>query len=367
MPGNQENADGSVYRVLALNPGSTSTKLAVFENEQERAQENIAHAVEDFRACSGVVEQADLRLRLIRAFLDGHGLAALPFHAVIGRGGLLKPLPGGVYAVGQSMLADLRSCRFGEHASNLGGILAHLLAQELHCSAYIADPVVVDELDEICRITGVPELERRSIFHALNQKSAARSVARRIGKAYENCRFIVAHMGGGISVGAHCAGRVVDVNNALDGEGPFAPERAGSLPAGQLAHLCFGGKFSPDQLKKKLVGGGGLVAHWGSNRFPDLKQAMAAGDARARLLFDAMVLRVSQEIARHGATLKGVVDRIILTGGLAGDPDFVGAIGERVGYLAQIEVIPGEREMIAMAQAALAALRGEIKVKEYQA
>lgn len=344
-------------RILVINPGSTSTKLSVFEGEGECIQGNVVHSTEDLKPFRRITDQIEFRMALIRCFLQDNRVDIRTLKAVVGRGGLLKPIRSGVYRVNSAMLDDLRSGRFGEHASNLGGILAHGLAGEAGCPAYIVDPVVVDEMDAVARLSGLPGLERKSIFHALNQKSVAREVARKIGKPYADCNFIVAHMGGGISVGAHRRGAVVDVNNALDGDGPFSPERTGGLPVGQFVEMCFSGKYTLAEMKRKIVGMGGLVAYRGSNNFQELKAASLAGDKNARLLYEAMAYQVSKEIALHGATLKGAVDRIILTGGLAYDETFVGMIRERVSHLAAVEVVPGEREMASLAQATLAVLR----------
>lgn len=365
----QEFRDGKVvrktYRILAINPGSTSTKLSIFENEIERLQTGIAHPAHDLKQFKRIIDQAEFRMSLIRRFLEDNGIDLKSLQAVVGRGGLLKPIKSGVYRTSTAMLRDLRIGRFGEHASNLGGILAHRIARQAGCRAYIADPVVVDEMDDIARVSGMPEIARKSIFHALNQKSAAREVARKIGRPYEKCNFIVAHMGGGISVGAHCRGTVVDVNNALDGDGPFSPERAGGLPVGQLVEMCFSGKYSMAEMKRKIAGMGGLVAYRGSNSFQELKAAMRSADKKAKLLYEAMAYQVGKEIAMHGATLKGRVDRIILTGGLAGDKNFVAKIKERVCHLAAVEVVPGEREMISLAQAVLAVLRNVEPERKY--
>ena len=344
-------------RILVVNPGSTSTKLSVFEGERECIQGNVVHSTEDLKPFRRITDQIEFRMVLIRRFLQDNRVDIRTLKAVVARGGLLKPIRSGVYRVNAAMLEDLRSGRFGEHASNLGGILAHGLAGEAGCPAYIVDPVVVDEMDDVARLSGLPGLERKSIFHALNQKSVAREVARKIGKPYTDCNFIVAHMGGGISVGAHRRGAVVDVNNALDGDGPFPPERTGGLPVGQLVEMCFSGKYTLAEMKRKIVGMGGLVAYRGANSFQELKAARRAGDKKAKLLYEAMAYQVSKEIAMHGATLKGAVDRIILTGGLAYDETFVGMIRERVSHLAAVAVIPGEREMASLAQATWAVLR----------
>jgi len=360
LPEPLQPAEASVRpgpRILVVNPGSTSTKLSVFEGEGECIQGNVVHSTEDLKPFRRITDQIEFRMALIRRFLRDNRVDIRTLKAVVGRGGLLKPIRSGVYRVNAAMLEDLGSGRFGEHASNLGGILAHGLAGEAGCPAYIVDPVVVDEMDAVARLSGLPGLERKSIFHALNQKSVAREVARKIGKPYTDCNFIVAHMGGGISVGAHCRGCVVDVNNALDGDGPFSPERTGGLPVGQLVEMCFSGKYTLAEMKRKIAGLGGLLAYRGSNSFQELKAARRAGDKKAKLLYAAMAYQVSKEISLHGATLKGAVDRIILTGGLACDETFVGMIRERVSHLAAVEVIPGEREMAALAQATLAVLR----------
>ncbi len=354
-------------RLLLINPGSTSTKLACYEDEREVSAATVEHAAAELKPFPRVADQAPLRLAAIRAFLAANGVALAGLAAVVGRGGLLRPISGGTYRVGEAMLADLAAARWGEHASNLGAILAHGLAAEAGCPACIVDPVVVDELAEVARFSGIPEISRRSIFHALNQKSVAREIAARLGKGYADCRFIVAHLGGGISVGAHAGGRVIDVNNALDGDGPFSPERSGSLPAGQLADLCFSGKLSLAEIRKRITGQGGLVAYRGTNRFADVAAAARAGDAQAALLCEALAYQVAQEIAKHGATLEGRVDRIILTGGMANDQDLAGRIGRRVSFLAPVEVVPGEREMLSLARGFLAVADGCEPLLEYAA
>jgi len=351
--------------MLVINPGSTSTKLAVFDGEKEIFQQTIAHSLDELKIFNKISEQKDFRSSLIRRFLADNNIILDALAAVVGRGGLLKPMAGGVYRVNQAMLNDLNSAKYGEHASNLGGILAFDIAAEAGCPAFIVDPVVVDELEDKSRVSGMPEIERKSIFHALNQKSAAREVALKADREYHDCNFIVAHLGGGITVGAHKKGRVIDVNNGLDGDGPFSPERTGGLPVGQLVEICFSGKYTLPEIKKKNVGAGGLAAYRGSNDFSELKSAMKSGDKEAELLFAAMVLQVSQEICKHGATLMGIVDAIILTGGMANDKLFVEKVSERVGHLAPVEIIPGEREMLSLARGALSVLRKQVTGKEY--
>lgn len=352
-------------RILAINPGSTSTKLALFEDGTELAAVSLPHAAADLAPFPTVASQASLRRAAIAAFLADHGADCRKLDGVIGRGGLLRPLESGVYAVNDAMLADLGAARFGEHASNLGGILARELADSRGCPAFIADPVVVDELDEEARISGLPQLPRRSIFHALNQKSAAREAVARRGWHYAEVNLIVAHLGGGCSVGAHRRGRVVDVNNALDGEGPFSPERAGTLPAGQLVDLACSGQYSRAELRWMITGGGGLVAHVGTNSLEELAGRIAAGDKGAALVFRAMAFQTAKAIAQHGATLEGCVDLIVLTGGMACHTGLVEEVSRRVRWLAPVEVVPGEREMLSLARSALAALVGECPVKSY--
>jgi butyrate kinase len=353
------------FHILVINPGSTSTKLSLFRNDREVLHQTWSHSMEDLKGFRSVAEQADFRSHFIDRFLGQKEIDVHIFDAVAARGGLLKPIESGVYSVNRRMREDLVSARFGEHASNLGALLAWAVSEKVGCPAFIADPVVVDEMEEMARLTGFPEIRRKSIFHALNQKSAAREVARMLGKPYEDCNFIVAHMGGGISVGAHRRGRVVDVNNALDGDGPFSPERAGSLPAGQLVELCFSGKYDREEIFRKVTERGGLVAHRESNNFKELKEAKDRGDNQARLIYEALVYKVSQEICKHGATLNGQVDRIILTGGMAMDNLFTRMIRKRVQHLTQVEIIPGEREMLSLALAVLAVLRKEMEQKEY--
>lgn len=368
---------GSTPRILVINPGSTSTKVSLFEGEQERHSQTVSHSSESLSRFASLAEQAPFRRKAIDEFLTEHDVDPRTLAAVVARGGLLRPLAGGVYEVSDAMIADLESGRYGVHASNLGGCLARAISDG--CPAYIADPVVVDEMDDVARLSGLPELPRRSIFHALNQKSAAREACRRRGLRYEDSSLIVAHLGGGISVGAHRNGRVVDVNNALDGEGPFSPERAGTLPAGQLVDLVLSGPHEAAEVKRMITGRGGLVAHCGTN---DLREVIRRADAAATnvvgseadagaaahgdLVLRALCYHVAKEIASHGATLSGNVDAIVLTGGMAHEEIVVELISARVSYLAPIEIIPGEREMVSLAEAALGALRGEREVLRYE-
>ena len=354
-------------KILALNPGSTSTKVALFEDHTELWSETQRYDTDVIGRFSGVMEQEEFRLEEIRKCLAAHGATVADLDAVVGRGGLLKPIESGTYEVSDKMLEDLRACTWGEHASNLGAPLAVRLADEGGCGkAYIVDPVVVDEMCPLARYSGLPEIERRSIFHALNQKAVARRAAVELGKPYAECNLVVAHMGGGVSVGAHEKGRVIDVNNALDGDGPFSPERAGSLPVGGLVKLAFSGKYELPQLLKMLTGKGGLVAHLGTNDLREVARRMDDGDEKARLLFEALAYRMAKEIGASAAALSGEVDAIILTGGLAYNERFTKLIRDRVAFIAPVKIYPGEDEMQALVEGALRVLNGSEEARRYE-
>lgn len=355
----------SGFRILAVNPGSTSTKIAFFEDETQRFSETAAHAVDALRAFQRISDQYDFRVHAVESFLARYHIAIPSLDAVVGRGGLLRPVEGGTYAVNDRMVEDLRNAERGEHASNLGGLIARSLADKAGVPAYIVDPVVVDELEDVARVSGLPQTPRRSIFHALNQKAVARAAALELKRSYSDVNLIVAHLGGGISVGCHRRGKVVDVNNALDGDGPFSPERAGGIPSGQLMDLCFSGRHSPIELKKMLTGRGGMVAHLGTNDLREVKERIGAGDVRARLVYDAMLYQIIKQIGASAAALDGDVQAIVLTGGLAADPEFAGGIAEKVAWIARVVTVPGEQEMASLCQGVLRVLRGQEPVKEY--
>jgi butyrate kinase len=356
-----------IMKVLTINPGSTSTKVALFDDERELWNQTQRYDVDVLKQYNGIMAQEEFRLAEIKKMISENGTSLSEIDAFVGRGGLLSPIPGGTYAINDPMLKDVRSCRYGEHASNLGAPLAHCLASEGGSEkAYIVDPVVVDELAPEARLSGLAEIERRSIWHALNQKAVARRAAAEKGKKYEDVNLIVAHMGGGISVGAHEKGQAVDVNNALDGEGPFSPERAGSLPIGGLCRLAYSGEYDLDELRRKMVGNGGLVAHLGTNDLREVQKMIEAGNEKAKLVFDALVLQISKEIGSRAAVLAGKVDSIVLTGGLAYSEELVKRIIEKVSYIADVKVYPGEDEMKALAEGGLRVIRGEEKAKEYK-
>lgn len=351
--------------ILVINPGSTSTKIGVFEDSKELFTEGIAHTAEEIAQYHSIAAQYDFRRRHIVEALARRGFDLSRLSAVVGRGGLLRPIPGGVYAVTEAMKADLNSAAYGEHASNLGGLIADSIARELGIPAFIADPVVVDELDELARVSGHKLFSRISIFHALNQKAVARRWCRENGKRYEEANVIVAHMGGGVSVGLHKAGRVVDVNNALNGEGPFSPERSGTLPALQLARLCFSGKYTEKEVAKMISGQGGLVSFMGSNDMRVAENAFRAGDPVGTLYYRAFIYQVGKAIGALAAAARGKVDAIILTGGIAYGKEIVHGLGEMCGFIAPVVAYPGEGELEALALAGVRALSGEAKVQAY--
>lgn len=354
------------FRILAINPGSTSTKIAIFENETNVFQKNIKHSTEDLAPFSSIADQYEFRKNAILEELRNAGEDITTIDCIMGRGGLINPIPSGVYEINEKMKNDLRNSPIGEHASNLGGLIADDLAKELNgVKAYIADPVVVDEMEDIARVAGHPLFERISIFHALNQKAIARRCANDLNARYEDLNLIIAHLGGGISVGAHRKGRVIDVNNALNGEGPFSPERSGTLPAGQLVKMCFSGKYSQKEINLMLKGNGGFAAYLGTNDAYEVELRAKNGDQKAQFISDAMAYQVAKEIGALSAVLKGKVDAIILTGGIAFNKQFCSFIQEMVGFIAPLKVYPGEDEMFALAMNGLLVLRGEIGPKVY--
>lgn len=355
------------FKILAINPGSTSTKIAVYCNSKSEFLKTIRHSSEELQRFARVTDQFEFRKEIILQELKEAQIEINKISAVVGRGGLIKPIESGVYEVNDRMKEDLKNSIRGEHASNLGALIADNIAVSLpNAKAYIADPVVVDELQDIARIAGHPKFERVSIFHALNQKAIARQYAKSLDKKYEELNLIVAHLGGGISVGAHYMGHVIDVNNALDGEGPFSPERTGTVPAGQLAKLCFSGEYTYDEVKQMLTGKGGLVGHTGSNDAYDLEVRAKSGDKKAQLLQDAMSYNIAKHIGQMAVVLKGRVDGIILTGGIAHNSYLVEYIKEMVGFVAPVAVYPGEDEMQSLAMNALMALRGDVLPREYK-
>lgn len=350
--------------ILAVNPGSTSTKVAVYDDERRVFSKSIPHSSEELKKFKEPFDQLDFRRELILDELKKAGVS-LDFDATIGRGGLAKPVEGGVYTVTPEMLAMTRACEH-QHACDLGPFLAYQIAAETSgCVSFIADPGNVDELNPYARVSGSPLMERVPIWHALNQRAIARRYAKEHHTTYDQLNLIICHLGGGISVTAHEHGRAVDANNALDGEGPFSPERAGSLPAHGLINLCFSGKYTQEQLLKRIAGHAGLTAHLGTNNAIEIERRIEAGDRKAEIVYDAMIYHVAKNIAAQSAVLKGKVDAIILTGGMAHSDYIVERLRDRLEWIAPVVVYPGEDEMEALAGNALMVLRGETEAKDY--
>lgn len=353
-------------RILTINPGSTSTKIGVFHNERSIFEKTLRHNIEELQRFDRIIDQYEFRKNHILETLHEQGINISKFDAVCARGGLLRPIEGGTYVVNDEMIEDLKSGYAGQHASNLGGIIAREIADGLNIPSYIVDPVVVDEMSVLAKVSGMPEIERKSIFHALNQKAVARKAAASLGKRYENMKMIITHMGGGITIGVHDRGRVVDVNNGLHGEGPFSPERAGTVPAGDLVDLCFSGEYTKEEIMKKLVGTAGLLGYLGTNDAVKVEQMIQGGDEKARFIYDAMAYQVAKEIGAASAALKGEVEAIVLTGGLAYGKSFVSAIRSYIDWISDVLVYPGENELQSLAQGALRVLQGEEQSKQYR-
>lgn len=353
--------------ILAVNPGSTSTKFALFRGEKPVFEKTLRHSTSDLEVFKRITDQMSFRHDLIMKTLADENTDLNEIVAVVGRGGLVNPIESGIYEVNDLMKLHLSDARNGEHASNLGALIADEIAKDLPgARAYIVDPVVVDEMEPVARLSGHPLIVRKSIFHALNQKAMARVYASSVNKQYEELNLVVAHMGGGISVGAHRRGRVVDVNNALNGDGPYSPERSGGLPAAQLAAICFSGEYDLQEVNTMIAGKGGMVAYLGTNNFMDICAQAAAGDMLAKAVMEGSAYQVAKEIGSMVAVLKGDVDAIILTGGMAYQKVHVEMITSMVKKFAPVSVFPGEDELKALAFNGLLAVTGRITVKEYK-
>jgi len=356
---------GMNLKILAINPGSTSTKVAVYENENCLWNLCIDHSATEISTFSCVGDQYKYRSAIILEMLNEKGTKLKCFDAIVGRGGLLNPIVGGTYLVDENLVHTLHHAPGGEHASNLGGIIAYHLGQSINVPVYIVDPISVDEMEPVARLSGLPELSRLSQSHALNMKAVARKVAREMGKAYEAVNFIVAHLGSGISVALHCKGKMIDVNNA-NNEGPYSIERCGTLPAYQLAKLCYSGKYSEKEVLTKIHKEGGLYAYLGTKDGRVAEKRMIAGDMHAKLVLEGLCYQVAKEIGAMATVLEGDVDRIVLTGGLAHSKYITGEITRRVSFISSVLVVPGEAEMEALALGALRVLKGEEKALTYE-
>ena len=353
-------------KILVINPGSTSTKIAVFDGETSVFEKTIRHSSEEVKNFDKIVDQYEFRVGVILGELKNNNFRIEEFSAIAGRGGLLHPIESGTYKVNEGMVQDLLEGRYGEHASNLGAIISKSLGDRYGIPSFIVDPVVVDEMEPLAKYSGLKGIERKAIWHALNQKAVARLVAKDVGRPYDKLNLIVVHLGGGISVAAHRKGRVVDVNNALNGDGPFAPERAGGLPTISLIDLCLSKKYTYEEMKKMLAGKGGLVSHLGTNSAIEVEKRIADNDEYARLVYEAMAYQVAKSVGEMATVLMGEVDAIVLTGGLANSDILVNWIQERVSFIAPVLVYAGEDEMRALALGVLRVLRGEEKEKTYE-
>lgn len=352
-------------KVLVINPGSTSTKVALFDDERELYEKTIRHSTEEIAEFDSIPDQRDWRKEMIDEFLDECDFDASELDAVTGRGGLVRPVEGGTYVVNDNLCEDLEEGVAGQHASNLGGLIARQMGDEQHIPSFIVDPTVVDELEKHSRYTGNPEFPKVVVWHALNQKAVARRYAESIGKRYQDLNLIIVHMGGGLSVGAHKKGKCVDVNNCLDGDGPFSPERSGNLPSGALIRMCFSGEYTEDEVYHKVCGSGGFNAYYGTNNTIEIQRDAENGVEKAQDLFDAFTYSIAKEIGALSAALDGRVDAILLTGGIAHSQLIVEEITEHVDWIAPVRVYAGEDEMLALVQGTLRVLNGEEEAKEY--
>jgi len=352
------------FQVLVINPGSTSTKIAWFLDEEKNWQETVFHDPEEIGAFPSVVAQFEYRLHIIERIVAEKGYDFDALSAVVGRGGIVEPIPGGTYIVDELMIEHLRRGKPWEHASNLGGIIAKAIADPRGIPAYIVDPVAVDEMDDISRITGLPELPKTSLAHTLNIKATVRFAAKDLGKAWDELDVVVAHLGGGITICAHSKGRMIDLNNANE-FGPFSPERAGGVPAGDLVRFCFSGEHTLQDVRRRLVGKGGLIGYLGTSDMREVKKRIEAHDEYAGMVYRSMALQIAKDIASYAVTMNGKIDAILITGGVAHDSDFIKLVQERVQWIAPVLIYPGEDEMRALNQGALRVLRGEEKPRIY--
>ena len=353
------------FNILVINPGSTSTKVALYKDAQPIFDKEITHTANELSIFNQLTDQQDFRESIILYCLRESNYEIENISCVVARGGALRPVPGGTYLINEKMIQDLKDCRYGVHASNLGALLANKIAKKFRVDAFIVDPITVNEMDEVATVSGIPELKRESIFHALNQKAVARMASNALGKKYENARLIVVHLGGGISVGAHRKGRVVDVNNALNGDGPISPTRSGSVPEWSLVKMAMSGKYAESDFEGRIMTHGGISAYLGTSDLREVKKMASQGDHDAQLVYDAMAYQVAKEIGACASVLEGKVDAIVLTGGLARDTDFINLIMRRTKFIAKFLVYPGSDEMRALTMGALRVLTGEEEALEY--
>lgn len=357
------------FKILTINPGSTSTAMAVFKNEEIEIKCNISHSAKELSPFDKISDQFEFRTKFVLNFLQKNNIDLNDFDAIVGRGGEIKPIEGGTYKINEQMLEDLKERPRVEHASNLGAIIAYELARKINKPSFIVDGISVDEFQPLSRISGMPEIEKESLTHALSLKVAARRAAKELNRDYQDLNLIVIHLGGGISVSAHHGGKLIDSNCATT-DGPFSPERTGGLPIRQLVKLCYSGKYSEKEMLKKINGQGGLVAYLGTNSTLEVEERIKNGDKKAELIYRAMAYQIAKEIGGKATVLKGGVDAIVLTGNLlrgkgALENTFLDWIKESVQFIAPLIIYPGSDEQKAMAQGAIRVLQGKEKAKEY--
>jgi len=352
-----------VFKILVINPGSTSTKVSYFEDEKEVKSKKIEHSVEELKKFNRIFDQYEYRKKAVLEFLKENGIDEKELSCIVGRGGVLRPISAGTYIINQKMLEDLKNAPI-EHASNLGAPIAYEIAKPLGIPAFIVDPVVVDEFPDIARISGLKEIQRKSRFHALNTRYVAKKRAEMLGGTINDFNFIVAHIGGGISVVAFEKGRAIDVNDPSS-SGPFSPERPGGLPSIDIVEMCYSGKYTKEKIKKLLMGEGGIVSYLGTNDLREVERMINEGNEYAKLIYEAMAYQISKDIGANAVVLKGKVDEIILTGGASKSERLTNLIKERVSFISKVFIFPGEMEQEALCFGALSVLRGIEKPKEY--
>ena len=352
------------FETLVINPGSTSTKVAVYRGDEKLFQEELSHPMAEIETYKSISDQFDFRTKAILKVIEDNDYDLTNLSAVVGRGGLLRPIESGTYDVTEKLKEDLRIGVSGQHACNLGGLIADEIAQQYDIPAYIVDPVVVDELKAVARVSGTEVVERTSVFHALNHKAVGRIAAKEQGTTYDKRNYVIAHLGGGVSVAAHEQGKVIDVNNALGGEGPFSAERAGGLPLYDFMQATK--DWPEDKIYKTLIGKGGLVSYLGTNDLREVEKAIASGDDKAQLIFEAMAYQVSKEIGACAAVLNGEVDGIILTGGLANSASFTQLVSRKIQWIAPVILEPGEDELLALNEGAQRVMHGEEEARQYR-
>ncbi len=352
-------------KILAINPGSTSTKIGIYEETECIFEQTLRHTSQEIDKYDKIIDQYEFRKALILKAIEDSGIKVQELSAVVGRGGMFKPIKSGTYAVNDEMIEYVKKAPRGEHASNLGCVIAREIADSINVAAFIVDPVAVDEMQDVARITGMPQFSRDSLFHALNQKAVAKRYAKNIGKPYNELNLVVAHLGGGVSVGAHKKGLVIDVNNALDGDGPMSPERSGTVPLGKLYNAIFDNKYTRKEIKQMNYGKGGLVAHLGTNNGKDVSDMIENGDENAKLVFRALAYQVAKEIGALATVLNGKVDAILITGGLAYSKILIDWIIQSVEFIGEVVVYPGEDELQALVEGTLRVLDGDEEVQTY--